>query len=162
MAIYSKIEFKQRDIRLADIPKFYQGLMENKVSIGVHNKQDKRPKKKSNLDIAYINEFGLGNVPARPFVRLYLYPKKLQRVMNEYRNRYNEQIRQGVKPPITSAKNVLKDVGILGQVEMRDIILSNTILQPNALKTIELKGFDYPLVETGRLVEAIKYKVEKI
>ena len=52
MAIYSKIEFKQRDIRLADIPKFYQGLMENKVSIGVHNKQDKRPKKKSNVDIA--------------------------------------------------------------------------------------------------------------
>ena len=161
MATYSKIEFKKRDVRLKDVPKFLQGLIENKVSIGVHSTQDRRPKGKSNVDIGFINEFGLQNVPARPFVRLYLYPEKTYRVMNEYRNRYNEQIKQGLKTPIKSAKDILNDVGRIGQTEMRDIILSNTMLTPNAPLTIELKGFDYPLVETGRLVNAIKYKVEK-
>jgi len=161
MAYYSKIEFKKRDVRLKDVPKFLQGLIENKVTVGIHQTQDKRPRGKSNVYIGYINEFGLGNFPPRPFVRLYLYPEKTYRVMNEYRNRYNEQIRQGLKTPIMSAKNVLKDVGEIAQKEMRDIILSNTMLISNAPKTIELKGFDYPLVETGRLVNAIKYKVEK-
>ena len=44
---------------------------------------------------------------------------------------------------------------------MKDIILSNSRLKPNSPATVEIKGFDYPLVNSGQLVQSIDYRVKK-
>ena len=49
-----KIELKKRDVQLKDIPKFYQELIENKVSVGVHKEQGS-----FNVKKALWNEFGV-------------------------------------------------------------------------------------------------------
>ena len=89
------MKFKDRDVRLKDIPKFYKELSSNKLTVGVHHEQGSH-----NVEKAVWNEFGkiiilqsplrkrladgtyaklkMGTVlhtPARPFVRLYLYPE---------------------------------------------------------------------------------------
>ena len=74
MVAYTKIEFKKRDVRLKDIPKFYQELIENKVSIGIHKAQGSH-----NVEKAFWNEFGTTQVliMLRIFKRLLITLRKL-------------------------------------------------------------------------------------
>lgn len=181
MAHLVSIKFKKRDVRLKDVPKFYQELEENTLSVGLHKEQGKH-----NVEKGFWNEFGVApfilskpmkkrladgsyttltegtvlHIPARPFTRLYLYPERLQRVLNEYKNSYELALKNGLKPPKQSAKKVLNDVGIIAKNEMYDIILSKTLL-PNAPLTVAIKGFDFPLFKIGKMVNAIKHKVRK-
>ena len=161
MAKLIKLEFKKRDVKLKDIPSFYQELISNKITVGIHKDQDYRFDGKNNVDLAYINEFGLGHVPPRPFIRLYLYPEIVNQIGKEYASEYNIQLKNGIKGIKNSEKNILKRTGMKSSEKMCDIIASRSVLEPNKPKTIELKGFDYPLVETGALFKAIRYKVEQ-
>lgn len=182
MATYTKIEFKKRDVRLQDIPKFYQELIENKVSIGIHKAQGSH-----NVEKAFWNEFGTTQVltkdlrkrkadgtyaiikagtrivtPARPFVRLYLYPEKMNKIFKTYNAEITNAFHEGLNNPRRSGEQVLKSVAFVGEAEMRKTIMTNDVLEPNAPLTIEIKGFDYPLFNTGRMMNAIKGKVSKI
>ena len=59
------------------------------------------------------------------------------------------------------AKEAYNDIGFKARAEMKDIILSNSRLKPNSPATVEIKGFDYPLVNSGQLVQSIDYRVKK-
>lgn len=187
------LELKKRDVRLKDIPLFYKGLVENKMSIGVHKREGISvgdgilPNKANNLEKAYWNEFGTRHVvkrdfkkwarglgkyinikagtiiiiPPRPFVRLYLYNNKIKKISQSYNYEISNAFRDGLKQPKTSADKVLKNVSFLVEKEMQETIRGNSTLKPNANFTIDVKGFDYPLFETGKLLNAIKGKVEK-
>lgn len=193
MANRVKIEFKKRDIALKNVPKFYQTLAENKMSIGVHKREGlsvgttDKPNRANILERAYFNEFGTRQyvsktfrkksqtdgkmvvfqkgdlivVPPRPFVRLYLYPNRLEKVMVAYVNFIDNSFLHGLKSPVVDARETLKYVARIAEEEMQSIIGEKVELQPNSAFTVYLKGFDYPLVETGRLLYAIKGKVEK-
>lgn len=183
MATYSKIEFKKRDIRLQDIPKFYQGLVENKVSVGVHREQGSH-----NVDKAFWNEFGGGTftlstpmrkkladgswvrldagttlrMPARPFIRLYLRPENIRLIRECYLSKINDSFQSGLKAPKTDAKEVLNEVGEGGKVAQWTNMEEWTTKLPNAPLTVAIKGFNHPLFDTGKMFNAIKYKVRKI
>lgn len=178
---YARIKTKKRDLKINNLAKFYLALSENKASIGVHKEQGSH-----NLDKAIWNEFGatpfvlatpmkkkladgtfttLGagtvlQIPARPFVRLYLYPERQRKVFEEYKIVYNQLVKEGVKSPISKARKLLQQIGLVAKNEMYDIILSKTLI-PNAPLTIAIKGFDFPLFKTGSMVNAIKNKVKK-
>lgn len=180
--IKCSIKLRPRDLRLKDVVRFYGAIASNKVTVGVHGTQGV-----SNVKKAVANEFGgiftitktrkvrMANgryatlkagtqfrIPPRPFVRLYLYPNKVKRIQGEYIARISEEIRHGFKTPVAKARSVLKDVAFVAQKQMQETIQGNTTLEPNAPFTIARKGFDYPLVEKGNLLNSIKGKVKPI
>lgn len=187
------LELRKRDVRLKDVPLFYKGLVENKMSIGVHKREGMvvgdgtLPNKANNLEKAYWNEFGTTHVvkkdfrkwarglgkyikikagtiitiPPRPFVRLYLYDNKIRKITQNYNYEISNAFKYGLKQPKTNANEVQKNVAFVAEKEMQETIRGNSTLQPNADFTIDVKGFDYPLFETGKLLNAIKGKVEK-
>ena len=182
MAKRATLEFRKRDVRLKDVPLFYKELMENKVSVGVHKEQGQE-----NLQKALWNEFGsyytlqrnvrkrLANgkyitlsdgskilTPARPFLRLTLKSGNMQLIKECFENKINQNIRGGLHAPKTSANNVLREVGEGGQVAQWSNMEEWTQRLPNAQLTIDIKGFDHPLVRTGKLFNAIKYKIRKV
>lgn len=177
-----KIEFKKRDVQLKDIPKFYQELVENKVSVGVHKEQGSfnvkkalwnefgvtpyvlaTPKRKRLFNGSYVT-LGEGTtiqIPARPFIRLYLFPESRDLIHKSYIQSINSNFRDGLKTPRSSAKNVLNTVGDAGQVSQWINMERWKSALPNASLTVAIKGFDYPLFETGSLQKAIRYKLSK-
>lgn len=182
MANKVSLEFKRRDVRLKDVPLFYTELMQNKVSVGVHREQGQE-----NLQKALWNEFGsyytlqrnvrkrLANghyvtlkagskilTPARPFLRLTLKPSNMQLIQECYEHKINESIRGGLHAPKASASGVLKEVGEGGQVAQWSNMEEWKERLPNAQLTIDIKGFDHPLFKTGKLFNAIKYKIRKV
>lgn len=182
MAKRATLEFKKRDVRLKDVPLFYKELMENKVSVGVHKEQGQE-----NLHKALWNEFGSSYVlqrnkrrkkangewvtipkgsliitPARPFLRLTLKTSSINLIEDCFLQKINESIRGGLHAPKTSAKSVLKEVGEGGQAAQWINMEEWTQKLPNAQLTIDIKGFDHPLFKTGKLFNAIKYKIRKV
>lgn len=103
----------------------------------------------SSADVALINEMGSGNIPARPFISDSFYE--------------SEDI---VEPMLEgflfekNTKSLSRDIGkILKQMMQQRIIESSSHYQANAPTTIERKGFDHPLVETGRMLGDVNFKV---
>lgn len=184
MAKLVTLETKKRDVRLKDIPLFYKGLTENKISVGVHKEQGQE-----NLKHALWNEFGTVHItkhpykfrrlvnghfktiriaqgsdisiPPRPFVRLKIYPKSIFLIEHKLQQRISNAIRGGLHAPKTESMNVLTDVAKFAEDEMKIIALSSEHYESNANLTVELKGFNQPLVETGKMINAIKGKVKK-
>lgn len=174
LKIQSTIEYGKGGIKLSNLATFYQGLVQNKVSVGLQ-----RGTKQEVLLRAVKNEYGyqkgrikIGkkthsfdtNVPPRPFVRLYIYQDKKKNISNNYvigiEHAYaemNGQQRGGKR----FAHNVLSYVGRMTELDMKNIILIYDRLQANAPYTVKKKGFDHPLLETGEMVGKIKYKVSK-
>lgn len=177
-----KIEFKKRNVQLKDIPKFYEGLIDNKISVGVHKEQGSfnvkkavwnefgttpyvlaTPKRKRLFDGSYAT-LQAGTVietPARPFIRLYLFPESRSLINETYIHSINNSFRSGLKSPRSLAKNVLNSVGDSGQVSQWINMERWKTALPNASLTVAIKGFDYPLFKTGALQRAIRYKVSK-
>lgn len=177
-----KIELKKRDVELKNIPKFYEELIDNKVSVGVHKEQGS-----FNVKKAVWNEFGVtslvlakpmrkrlktGNyavlkagsvitIPARPFIRLYLFLDSRNLIHKTYAQSISDSFRSGLKPTRQQAKNVLEQVGSSGQVSQWTNMDRWTTALPNASLTVAIKGFDHPLFKTGALTKAIKYKISK-
>ena len=177
------LTYGKKGIKIKNIGDYYQGLVDNKVTVGVHKGAGKNVVQK-----AIWNEFGTTpltiikplrrrkpdgtylifkagtvlHIPARPFVRLYLYADKKKKITNSF----SEIIRQQTKKLANAkgkalAKEAYNDIGFKARAEMKDIILSNSRLKPNSPATVEIKGFDYPLVNSGQLVQSIDYRVKK-
>lgn len=175
MARAIKLEFKQRDIRLKDVPKYYQTLTENKVSVGFHKDVGIRI-----LTKAVNTEFGgliyfsphkhYVTAPPRPIVRMYLYPEMKEKITQEFQKAINDEMGRGIKTPKTNAKNSLKHVGeecVYMQKEKVfirgfDNSTNDTPFDPdyNGEEIVDYKGFDQPWIgKTGKTIEAINYKV---
>lgn len=176
MARVVKLEFKKRDVRLKDVPKFYGALIDNKLSVGFHKEVGVNI-----LTKAMNTEFG-GTIyfaphqhyvtaPPRPIVRMYLYPRMTDKIHKSYSEYINDEILGGLKAPKTNAKDVLKNIGKecvylqKSQIWMRDY---DTSVNPyphldpniNGAEIVEYKGFDFPWIgKTGKTIEAINYKV---
>lgn len=177
------IKLQKRDVEIKDIPIFYKTLTENKISVGVHKEQGRH-----NVEKALWNEFGVApfrlatpmkkklangkfvkllpetvlQIPARPFVRLYLHPSSLENFRKYYEQEMNYKFLSGLKTPAQDAKNLLNDVSDFTEEQMKKNVVEGNDLKRNAPLTIAIKGFDYPLVETGKMLKSIKGKVEKI
>jgi len=176
------IKLTKRDVRLKDLVSFYQYLSTYKISVGVHKERGQ-----TNLQKAFWNEFGstirLGkplkkklasgkflrlpegtiiHTPARPFVRLTLYPESIKIIQDYFAQEMGYRIKGKLKNPKSDAKNLLKNTADFSAEQMKKIADDSSNYLPNAPLTVAIKGFDYPLHKTGKMVESIKGKVERI
>lgn len=106
------------------------------------------------IDIATIHEFGASNVPQRSFLR---------DTIDANRRKYmsiamilSGEIVDGKRDPVAA-------LNLLGEKIKSDVVARITAGIPPALseETIERKGSDVPLIDTGQLRQSISYAVER-
>jgi len=126
------------------------------LSVGIHAKDGQKTypvgSPLSVLQIAVIHEFGLG-VPERSFIRAYFTenePRLLKMV---------SAVAKEVAKGTYSEKVGLERLGqqIVAEIQVR---ISQRIPPPLAQSTIDRKGSDVPLIDTGQLRSSITYKVD--
>lgn len=106
-------------------------------------------------EIYYWNEFGTERIPERPTLR----PTFI-----DQRQKYISILGKiSAKAMNERSYNMKQAMGKLGEVAQQDIQAAIIELKtpPNAQSTIEAKGSDNPLVDTGQLVSSIRWAYVK-
>lgn len=100
---------------------------------------------------AHIQEFGRPekSIPQRPFLSM---ARSIHR--KEWLNILVQMIRQGAK-----SKEAMTEVGKYMKENVKEAIKSPWLYERNAAATVRKKGFDFPLVETEKMYQAVRYKV---
>ena len=101
--------------------------------------------------VAAANEYGLGGLPERPYFR---------QAIAELEQELPKQLRGIINPETMeiSAGDAAR-IGAYAAGVLRDRI--DALKDPeNAASTIELKGSDNPLVDTGHLGDAVSWEAE--
>jgi len=103
-------------------------------------------------EVAAANEFGVPsrNQPPRPFFR---------NTLAAHRNEWPEQMGKRLLSTKYSADQVMNQMGLLIQSQIRDSIqqLRDPPLSP---RTIAAKGFAKPLIDTGHMLNSVDYEIE--
>lgn len=124
-----------------------------KLDVGVFgNKNETYDNGVTTTDVGTWAEYGTKHAPARPWLSGWL-DENWELVIFRLRMEMSRVVRgqQTKTQALTRVGQRIRD-GI------RDRILAK-IPPPNAESTIRKKGFDHPLLETGRFLEAITYRV---
>jgi hypothetical protein len=110
----------------------------------------------TNAELASIHEFGLGTVPARPFIR----PPFVQ-----HRSEYLAILRDAFRKSLRSNdpagyRRALALVGQKMAADIKNYVTTGTgVPPPLAASTIKAKGSSRPLVDTGQLINSVTYEV---
>ena len=149
-------KLSKRDLGLKSFSKVIQrDLRSRVVAVGVFSS--------AGADVALraaVHEFGSPsrNIPSRSFIRSTLEEKK-----QDYRALLRRLFSGLLEESIHGSPDIDRAFGILGQKvtsDMREKIRSN-IPPPLKPATIARKGSSVALIDTGRMIQAISYKVEK-
>lgn len=106
------------------------------------------------LDYAMYNEFGTSRIPARPFMQTTF--DNNQAEMDKYVTFLAQQIIDGKSTP----DRVLRVLGETYQMKVQETIRNaKDWAVPNNPETIKQKGSSSPLIDTGRMVGAVRYEV---
>jgi hypothetical protein len=107
---------------------------------------------KSMPQIAAENEFGAGNIPARPF---------MSTSFDENRDRINQAISGEYDKIIQDTSTIRKSLNLIG------IFVTSLIQQkiraihtpPNSPRTIAIKKSSKPLIDFGQMIQSVRHKV---
>ena len=102
--------------------------------------------------VAIWQEFGTVNIPSRPFMRTAIRNSKLKLTV-EATKEFNRQL----KGPC-SARTIFNVEGAV----LRDAVIHEIDAghyTPNAPATVAKKGFNHPLLDTGKMRDSTTYKV---
>lgn len=104
--------------------------------------------------IAARNEFGFGNIPARPFMST-SFDENQQRIQRFIISQYNSVV-DGVR----SADQAL---GLIGQymVGLIQRKIRQITTPPNSPVTIAIKGSSKPLIDFGQMIQSVTYVVRR-
>jgi hypothetical protein len=106
--------------------------------------------KLTSADIALIHELGTSEIPSRPFITDSFYGSE-----NIVSSAINTHIFD------KSYQSFVRYLGGILKGEMQTRIQeSPTHYIGNSRKTIDKKGFNHPLVETGRMLRDVNYKIK--
>ena len=141
------------------------------VSVGVQQEEGRQrdPDSRATLaEYATFNEFGTATTPERPFLRGTADAKR-----EEWGTLLVEAITEPLDDlagvPSGQLGNILagqarvrEELGKVGLVAARDVqqTIRDLRTPPNAKATIKAKGSSNPLVDSGRLRQSIRHKVE--
>lgn len=102
--------------------------------------------------MATWNEYGTSRIPSRPFIA----------IATDENKGWQSEVKKQVSRINSSAdvSGALNTIGKKMKEDIKSIIGDRGKLRPNALSTIAKKGFDAPLLDTGKLEEAIDYEVK--
>lgn len=113
-------------------------------------------------DLAEIHEFGLGNVPARSFVRAY-FDANRERLRDMLGTLMRKAIERAIKSgaPIDDSirTSIFTKLGVKMQTEMQARI-ARGIEPPLDPRTVARKGSSTPLIDTGQLRSSITFAVD--
>ena len=104
------------------------------------------------LDIAIYNHFGTRDIPSRPFISDCF--DKNQGQISEAQKRIVYRVMEGVP-----ASTGLAQLGQWYQDVLKGHIRNGGWV-PNAPATIKRKGSSKPLIDTGQLVNSVRWKIE--
>jgi len=109
------------------------------------------------------------SIPARPFIRLYLYPDSVEKLLKRFSNKFNEDLHKRILTKDDSKKtfetmgkesvHLMKQRMYYGNYDKNS---NNTIKdqEHNSPLTQYIKGKDSPLINTGELASVLDYKIE--
>lgn len=122
------------------------------VKVGVQGDAGKDESGETDLiDIALYNEFGTASIPERPFMRdaADKYERDIGKVM--------EHLYGKVFDGTASVDQVQATLGEYYQGKQQEHIRSGP-WEPNAPATITAKGSSRPLIDKGRMIQAVRYE----
>ena len=104
-------------------------------------------------EYAAFNEFGTRTAPERSFIRS---------TADSERRKWNAALDKMLLEAIEGKRSLDSALGIVGQLTERDIKRTiRSLSEPaNAQATIEIKGSSNPLIDTGTMLNSIRYVVE--
>lgn len=147
---------KVRDTTTAEGKKFQKMLKELaklEVRVGVFAQQEESENRVDLVDVAMFNELGTEHIPSRPFLRNSVDANEGQ--INSFLQSMKKRLlRSG------SAEDVLKKIGVFQKGLIQEEIRKGDFVK-NADATIQKKGSDTPLIDTGRMIQSIQYKIQK-
>ena len=138
-----------------------------KLEFGVTN--NKYPEKNISVgQVAIINEYGTDDaeypIPPRPAFRIGLErsvaknKKLIDAALKNITNHLLTGRKDSIERQLTQA---LTQIGKSAKKETKDIIKQGSMSPKNRPMTIQKKGFDHPLWETGLLHDSVEYLVSK-
>ena len=100
-------------------------------------------------DVALFNEYGGGHTPPRPF---------MDKTFRWYHKKWKSNIEKLIYDTM-NFKAVLED---LGPAVVHDIqsVIEDFDTPPNAPSTIKAKGFNNPLIDSGQMLNSVRYEVK--
>lgn len=120
------------------------------VKIGIQADAGKETDGTDLLDIAVYNEFGTEKIPSRPFMRTMA--DNCQTKLNVVAEAGVEAIKSG-----QTAEYLIALIGTWYQDQQKKVI-RDWPWAPNAPSTIARKGSDKPLIDTAKMINAIRYE----
>ena len=104
--------------------------------------------------VAKWNEYGTdnGHIPSRPFIA----------IATDENKGWQSEVKMQVGRINSSAdvNGALNTIGKKMKEDIKSVFGDRSKLRPNAPSTIAKKGFDAPLIDTGKLQEAIDFEVK--
>lgn len=148
------VKFKDKDMGLKRIIKDVKLLNGSGVKVGIMGNDTIN--NISVVDYAMYNEFGTSRIPARPFMST-TYDRNLDDV-----SRYLDYLANQVIDGKMTVMAILNQLGLYytNKVKMTIRDAKNWAV-PNAASTIAMKGSSSPLIDTGRMVGAVNYEIQK-
>jgi hypothetical protein len=148
-------KIKDIDMGLKRIAADIKELGGYEVHVGLHGSETYEGT--SVIDIGMYNEFGTSRgIPARPFMSR-TYDEQVNNAVT-----FAKHLAGGVIDRKISVTKALTDLGMWYQSEVQKTIRNaKTWAIPNAPGTIKAKGSSSPLIDTGRMVGAVRYEIVK-
>lgn len=107
-------------------------------------------------EVAISNEYGIDNIPPRPF---------MQPTFDDNKTKWAKVIKNAAlaQNQNINLKQILSTVGVVAMTDIKDKInwWAESGSPRNAQSTIDKKGFDSPLIETGAMRDAVIFKVSE-
>ena len=140
------------DKKLRDIQKEVEIFKNSFVSVGLHEGETPYPDGLTVADVGFFNEFGTENIPERSWIRSW-FDANRRRIEKKM-----EQLYKAVLDGKMKAKRALMLLGNWAQSEIRKTII-DLRSPPNAPSTIIQKGSSNPLIDTGQMMNTVRFEV---
>lgn len=144
---------QDRDLGFLQAVTNLRKLANASIKIGIQADSGSYPDGTSVLDVAIWNEYGTSRIPSRPFIRQ-CYALHSEQAFALLKKAV-QQVSGGVQPSVA-----LGQVGLWYEAKMKRV-LRTFAWQPNAPQTLKRKKSSKPLIDTGQLVNSIRYEVSE-
>ena len=146
------------DRKWQELKRRLPGIAKTAVTVGVQSDAGADQGGTPIAAYAAYNEFGTrgggwgGPIPARPF---------LGSTVDEDRDKWGRAADVAISQALTGQRTFEDGLGILGTMAQQDVQQTIVTLSspPNSATTVDLKGSSNPLIDTGAMRQAIRYKV---
>lgn len=147
------VTIRDKDRGLKRIVKQMKEIDNAYVKVGVLSNAGNEKNGMTIADVATFNEYGTSKIPARPFMKQ-AYENNEKTIIVS-----SESLKSDVFKGEISVKGALKKLGVWFKGRIQKEITDGDFV-PNAPRTIEAKGSDKPLIDTGRMRQSINFQIE--